>query len=161
MKVKEINGGQGKGIIRVPFLKMDINVNFSGITVVSKDGKKFLVTGEIKTDSSGPASFESITINQNFLQTLASVSNNVKQALTLPISARELLGAVIKLPDNKSDFIFLGLSFEPTRATARAMIVMDFGNNKYAKLGIDGFNIRPDGFNMDELKFFLAQDFSF
>ena len=161
MKVKEINGGQGKGIIRVPFLKTDINVNFSGITVVSKDGKKFLVTGEIKTDSSGPASFESITINQNFLQTLASVSNNVKQALTLPISARELLGAVIKLPDNKSDFIFLGLSFEPTRATARAMVVMDFGNNKYAKLGIDGFNIRPDGFNMDELKFFLAQDFSF
>jgi hypothetical protein len=161
MKIKSISNGEGKGTIRVPFLKRDLDVTFSNLSpVVEENGGKYIKTGTIETVSKdGSKEVQEISVDASFLKNITAVAANLSSALSLPFSVREVLETFnIELPGG-SDFIFLGLTFTPEGASANAMVVIDIGATNYLKFGISGLKIRPDGMNMEALSLYLAQDF--
>jgi hypothetical protein len=163
MKISSVSNGGGKGSIRVPFLNSDLDVTFGTIEVVQENnGGKFLKSGTIETASrEGPKDIQEISVDSSFLKNISAFAANLSSALSLPFSVRDVLETFnIELPGG-SDFIFLGLTFTPEGATANAMIIIDIGTQNYLKFGISGLKIRPDGMNMESLKVFLADDFSF
>ncbi len=176
MQVDEVNGDRGKGQVGIPFLNSKMAVSFENAVVNEMpDGNKRLVSGTVMTsqnkslgnynvevgDNAGPIDLSGLGDIPTFLDQLADISAQVNDFFTLPISLSQSFETLtgVALPEG-FDFILLGLKFGPARARLSAMVTLKLPGENYMKFGLTGVNIRPDGFNMDGIQIYLADDFT-
>ena len=80
---------------------------------------------------------------------------------SMPFSIGEKMDEMfgVALPEG-FDFILLGMKFEAGRARLSSMLTLKLPGDNYMKFGLSGMNIRPDGFNLDGIQIYLAEDFT-
>lgn len=176
MQVIEINGDQGKGHVGIPFLTSKVMVRFeNAVFHEMPDGSKRLVSGTVMTtqndsqgnykvkvgEDTGPTDLSELDDIPAFLDQIADISSQTADLFTLPVllstSIETFTGA--NLPEG-FDFILLGVKFGPHHARLTAMITLKLPGENYMKFGLTGINIRPDGFNMEGIQIYLAEDFT-
>ncbi|MBK8602978.1 MAG: hypothetical protein IPN87_07765 [Saprospiraceae bacterium] len=52
------------------------------------------------------------------------------------------------------------MKFEAGGARLSSMLTFKLPGDNYMKFGLSGMNIRPDGFNLDGIQIYLAEDFT-
>lgn len=176
MQVDKVNGAVGKGQVMIPFLNSKLEVSFENAVVKKMpDGSKRMVSGTVMTaknesldnynvevaEDAGPIDLTALNDIPALLVQIADISAQVDDFFTLPISLSQSLEMLtgVALPEG-FDFILLGIKFGPNTARLTAMVTLKLPGENYMKFGLTGVNIRPDGFNMDEIKIYLADDFT-
>ncbi len=177
MKIDEMTGSNsGKGKMEIPFLRIKMDVSFDNVIVhTMPNGEKRMVAGIVNTvpnallgdynvavtDVEGPLNLTGLSVTQTFMDQLDNLASQAGEFFRLPISVSEKMNSLfgISLPDG-FDLILLGIKFEPTGAHMSAMLTLKMPGENYMKFGLSGVNLRPDGFNMDGIQIYLAEDFT-
>ncbi len=156
MLVKTINGGQGTGSIRIPFLKVNVAVTFSNLKV-NTDNQAFgnskvtaavggnnLIDNALANDPNGDINLVANKMNdiQNYInQGQNVVSQFAPDMEPIPVPFAQ---------DNKGfNWNILGLIFTPTKAYMNAafgMELTDAFDNNWIDMGMKGICIRPNGY---------------
>lgn len=176
MIVDEITGKGGKGRIEIPFLGSRVEVDFENLDVQEseKDGK-WVKSGHVVTAQNELLRDGAITIGESAgaldmsgfgdmpssLDQVEDVAGRVGDFFTLPISLSQSFETLtgVDIPEG-FDFVLLGVRFTPEGARMSAMVTLKVQEDNYLKFGLTGVHFRPDGFNMDGIQIYLAEDFS-
>ncbi len=177
LRIDELTGpGQGRGKMEIPFLRILLDVEFSDMTVhIMPGGEKRMVSGVVVsaanallgdysvevTDTPGPANLTGLSVTQEFMDQLDNMAAEAASFFTLPLSLRDKMQSLfgVTLPEG-FDFILLGIRFEAGKARLSAMLTVKLPGDNYLKFGLAGMQVRPDGFNMDGIQIYLAEDFT-
>ena len=166
----------GRGKIELPFLGILMEVQYrEAILHTMTDGSLRLVNGTVLSTPSnlldnidipvpeipGPIDLSSLDITETFLSQISDLASQAGAFFALPISIREKMKQLfnVDMPEG-FDFILLGMRFDPIKANLNAVLSVKLPGNNYMKFGLAGMNIRPDGFNLDGIKIYLAEDFT-
>lgn len=167
MKIKTLNGSNGTGIIRIPFLGVNLLVDFSGLQV-NTDKVAFGTTKAVaKVD--GNNLIDQATANdpngeiQMVRDKYNSISNYVNQGQRLVSKftpEMQPVGVPFALDKNGLNLQIVGLIFTPTKAFMNSIYGYDmaewFGND-FVDFSQKGLCIRPNGFGIAP-KFTLKND---
>lgn len=177
MVISELSGNnKGKGKMEIPFLNIKMEVDFENIGIrLMPDGTKRVISGTVKTsnnalldnfdleisESESPVELAGLEVNESFMSELDNLSSSSGAFFTMPMSLSEKINSIcgLTLPEG-FDFILLGINFEPDRARLSSMVTFKLPDGTYMKFGLSGLNLRPDGFNLDGIQIFLAEDFT-
>jgi len=176
MRVEELNGNQGKGKMEVPFLNLLLDVAFNNIQVHKMaGGEKRLISGVVLTspnaslggfnvevgETEGPMDLSGLSVTSEFMDQMDNLSSEEGGFFSMPFSISEKMDEMfgVALPEG-FDFILLGMKFEAGRARLSSMLTLKLPGDNYMKFGLSGMNIRPDGFNLDGIQIYLAEDFT-
>jgi hypothetical protein len=161
LTITQIQSGNGKGVIEVPFLNTKLEVSFQNLTINA--GNQVCGSSIIWVNSANQN-----LIPDNLLKSLEGIYNdaglnwqqidqhisqlNKKVSLFNIDSPEKTLP--IKLDLGPSELIVLGIVFTPTAAYANLAFAAELpldGANQQFSLGMKGVCIRPNGFGVSEL----------
>jgi TANFOR domain-containing protein len=156
MLIKSINGSNGTGEIRIPFLKANVAVDFKNLSVntdmqafgnskaTAKIGNNSLIDQALANDPNGNVQLTSDKMNQiqNYInqgQHLVSQFSPNMEPVPVPFAQDH----------NGFNWQILGLIFTPTKAYmngALGLELTDAFENNWIDMGMKGICIRPNGY---------------
>lgn len=167
MKISTINGASGTGVIKIPFLNVNVAVNFKNLQVNTE--KQAFGTSEAVAQLANNTLIDQVTANDpdGEINLTAEKVKNIEKYIT---QGQKLVSKfnpdmeAIPLPfaqDNKGfNWDVLGLIFRPTTAYMNAvfgMEITDAFENDWVDMGMKGICIRPNGYGVMP-KVFLKND---
>ena len=171
MEVITLSGNNGKGKIPIPFLGSEMEVDFKDLliddhgmmtqgTVRSAIDPMFAdITEDALQKESGLLHMEKIKDTGAFMNKINTHMEAMGDEMKCPISVN---GIVQKLmhegPAGQFDFLLMGIHFGPDSATLNSLAIFKTPEGKYLKFGLAGIGLRPDGFDLEERKFFLDEE---
>jgi len=153
-----------------------LDVAFNNIQVHKMaNGEKRLISGVVLTSPNaslggfnvevseieGPMDLSALSVTSEFMDQMNNLSSEEGGFFSMPFSISEKMDEMfgVALPEG-FDFILLGMKFEAGRARLSSMLTLKLPGYYYMKFGLSGMNIRPDGFNLDGIQIYLAEDFT-
>lgn len=175
MNINDIDAsGNGTGDVEVSFLNLSVRVNFKDLSFKKmSDGIIRLVEGsvvsvadpllgDINLDFSGtegPLNLAGISVTQDFINQVENLSSRSTGDYAMPFSLRNKLELItgIALPTG-TNLILMGINFNPDAAHLNALMTVKMSTGGYLIFGLSEIELRPDGFDMDKIKFYLVKE---
>ncbi len=171
MEITSLNGNNGSGKIAMPFLGGQLDVDFSN---VSLDGNGMVVNGivqssfassfeglkeEALTNAPGLFEMKSISNDNAFLSDLKLHMKKLGDQFQCPVSISSKVHELVPIDlDGSFEFILMGINFSAKEAKVNCMVIFKTPHGETLKFGLAGLTLRPDGFDLDGLNIFLAEE---
>lgn len=173
MQITSLVGMSGKGLMSMPFLGGKLQVEFenletdangmmTGGTVVSSFGNSFSsIKEEALNTQQGALFMRSIPDNRSFFEEVKRQNIQTEEDFTCPVSLTPFVHQLLPTAyEDDFEFLMMGIRFEAEVARVNCMVLFNTPEGDVLKFGISDLELRPDGFNLDGLRLYLAEEVS-
>ncbi len=171
MEVTSLSGNNGTGKMAIPFLGGELEVEFTNLeidehgmmtqgTVQSTVGNSFSdIKEEALQQGKGVFKMQSVLDKAAFIQRIKKQTKDIKETFVCPVSITKEVSLLSPVEQEGSfEFVLMGVNFESEVARVNCMAFFTTPEGPILKFGLAGLDMRPNGFNLTDLKLFLTEE---